>query len=205
MEQLKQQVVDLSDEDWRAFHAWVINDESWRRERGWLRDEGREEGRVEVVEELIDSGSVSGPAHITLEQYLAGEEAPEWVDPLTIHRDMYLIGWVISRAGRVWESTHRGLNHWEPGTVGVDSRIWRDVTDLRPPVVSDPPGGESPGDSPAEPESPVESVAEYHVGRDYAAGDRFTWQGRTYEVVQAHTSAAHWPPDAAHSLYKEVA
>lgn len=190
MDTLKQQVMDLSDEEWRDFHAWTLNDEAWRRERGWLRDEGREEGRVEVVEELVSSGAVSGPAYITRDQYLAGEEAPAWVNPLTIHSDMYLLGWVVSHAGRVFESQHRGLNHWEPGAQGIDSRIWRDITDLRDTPV-DPP--EQPGEAPP-----------YSVGIEYLPGSRFTYAGRTYEVLQAHTSAAHWPPDQAPSLYKVV-
>lgn len=44
----------------------------------------------------------------------------------------------------------------------------------------------------------------YAVGVEYLPGSRFTWQGRTWEVLQAHTSASHWPPDQAPSLYKAV-
>lgn len=37
-----------------------------------------------------------------------------------------------------------------------------------------------------------------------ASGDLLTYKGKTYRIVQAHTSAAHWTPDAVASLYTVV-
>lgn len=34
--------------------------------------------------------------------------------------------------------------------------------------------------------------------------ERYTFQGDTYEVIQGHTSAAHWPPNAVPALYRKV-
>ena len=47
----------------------------------------------------------------------------------------------------------------------------------------------------------------YQVGRDYAAGEYVTCginrtgDPQLYRVVQAHTSAAQWPPNATPALY----
>ena len=38
-------------------------------------------------------------------------------------------------------------------------------------------------------------------GHAYKIDDRFTYQGVEYRVIQNHTSAAHWTPDAVPSLY----
>lgn len=42
----------------------------------------------------------------------------------------------------------------------------------------------------------------YEVGKAYSIGDIFTYQRSLYEVIQAHTSQADWPPDTTASLYK---
>lgn len=50
----------------------------------------------------------------------------------------------------------------------------------------------------------------YDVGKAYVAGDVFTYgtnavgDPQLYQVLQDHTSAAEWTPDAAASLYKPV-
>lgn len=50
----------------------------------------------------------------------------------------------------------------------------------------------------------------YKVGKDYAAGERFTYgtnavgDPQLYSVAQAHTSAAEWLPDATPALYTPI-
>lgn len=50
----------------------------------------------------------------------------------------------------------------------------------------------------------------YEVGKAYVAGDVFSYgensvgDPQLYQVLQAHTSAAEWMPDASASLYKPV-
>lgn len=41
-------------------------------------------------------------------------------------------------------------------------------------------------------------------GVAYAAGDRLTYEGNLYKVLQGHTSQADWTPDKAPSLFAEV-
>ncbi len=50
----------------------------------------------------------------------------------------------------------------------------------------------------------------YVVGKNYAAGERFTYgtnavgDPQLYKVVQAHTSAAEWTPDTTPALYAPI-
>lgn len=108
---------------------------------------------------------------------------------------MYLRGDMVAHEGAVWRSEHRGLNHWEPGSEGVDYRIWRDVTlDVLPPKIPD---------EPADPDAPAE-VPAWREGISYAPGEQVAYNGVVYEVAQAHTSQADWTPDAVASLYRVV-
>lgn len=51
----------------------------------------------------------------------------------------------------------------------------------------------------------VELFAQYEVGKDYAIGDRFQYNGELYKVLQAHTSQADWVPGTGtESLYVRV-
>ena len=44
---------------------------------------------------------------------------------------------------------------------------------------------------------------EYKVDKAYKEGDKFTYQGKIYEVIQAHTSQTTWIPSETPALYKE--
>lgn len=51
----------------------------------------------------------------------------------------------------------------------------------------------------------VELFAQYAVGKDYAVGDRFQYNGELYKVRQAHTSQQSWVPGTGtESLYVRV-
>lgn len=43
---------------------------------------------------------------------------------------------------------------------------------------------------------------DYEVGQAYKIGDIFTYGGKLYEVIQAHTSQEDWKPDEVPALYK---
>lgn len=95
--------------------------------------------------------------------------------------DAYPKGATIVHAGRVRRSIIPA-NVWPPD---VYPQGWEDL---------------GPADGHPAPEPEPDAPA-YQVGVDYSIGDRFTFEGAIYRVIQAHTSAAHWPPNAAHSLY----
>lgn len=43
----------------------------------------------------------------------------------------------------------------------------------------------------------------YQVGVAYKVNDKFTHNGKVYEVIQAHTSQVDWLPESTPALYKE--
>lgn len=108
---------------------------------------------------------------------------PEYVQPLGAH-DAYPKGAYITFEGKVYKSLIPA-NVWTPAAY---ARGWEQVAGK---------------DVPAQPETPP--APEWAVGKAYAVGDLLTYKGKTYRIVQAHTSAAHWTPDAVPALYKVVA
>lgn len=48
-------------------------------------------------------------------------------------------------------------------------------------------------------------VTAWAVGVAYNVGDQVTYNGHTYQCLQAHTSQATWTPDVTPSLWQEIA
>lgn len=109
-----------------------------------------------------------------------------WVQPTGAH-DVYQRGAVVAHGGKVWESAHPA-NVWAPGGAGVPAGLWKDVTATAP--------------APAPTLTPT--AAEWKAGEALKVGDLRTYKGTVYKVIQAHTSAAHWTPDAVPSLYAKA-
>ena len=149
-----------------------------------------EQAQAEVVKELQDAGKLPLPDALTNEEELPEDvsDVPEWVNPGTDHSAMYREGDIVRYRDRIVRSTHSGLNHWEPGTLGFDGRIWEDIT----PVAAE----ENPATG--------ETITEWRPGIATTVGMKLTYDGTTYEVIQAHTTAAHWLPDALPALYKKL-
>lgn len=47
-------------------------------------------------------------------------------------------------------------------------------------------------------------MTEWRAGIAVKVGERFTYQGSTYEVLQAHTTQAGWTPSGVPSLWRKV-
>lgn len=195
---LQEDVMALHDEAFQEFKRWVNITETQRRKD--------DVAKAEFLDEMRADGVVESPAPPVDEADRHNVDAyPEWRNPGTTHALMYTRGDRVQHNGRVWESMTSGLNSWEPGGTGVYDFIWRDITDsLTPPEPEPdlPPEPEEPTDpeTPAEPVEPA--VPAWSAGVDYSPGDAVTYNGAVYVVLQAHTSADHWRPDAAHSLYQ---
>lgn len=159
----------------------------------------KESATAEVVSDLRDTGDIKGTAADTIENVLRGEASSNpadykpWQNPGTDHSKMYTYHQTVSYKGRIWTSETRNLNSWEPGTV--PSHIWRDVTD----ELED---ANKPADEVEE--TPDTSVKPFKAGLQVTPGDKVSFNGHTYEVITAHTTADHWPPDAASSLFKRI-
>lgn len=193
MDTLKSQIEAMTSEEWTDFLAWVVGPERQRREALPLIEETRAEDRDTLWEthpELRPDFETGAP-----EEVAEGTLFPAYVQPLGAH-DCYPLGAGVSEGGRNYVSLHPA-NVWPPSTPHPG--LWREV-----PVKAPDPAPEEPEEPSDETDSPVDDVPPYVSGVPYDAGSRFTWEGRTWEVLQAHTSAAHWPPDQAPSLYKAV-
>lgn len=112
-----------------------------------------------------------------------GEHRP-WTQPRGAH-DAYPRGAVVAHGGRVWESRHP-VNVWEPGGVGVDDRLWVDVTEDAP-----------------DPE-PMPDAPPFKAGEQVQPGDLRTYQGAVYRCLQAHTTQDGWAPPAVPALWAVV-
>lgn len=156
----------------------------------------KESATAEVVSDLRDTGGIEGPEADTIENVLRGEASSNpadykpWQNPGTDHSKMYTYHQTVSYKGRIWTSETRNLNSWEPGTV--PSHIWRDVTDEL--------------EDANKPEDEVEEggAKPFKAGLQVTPGDKVSFNGHTYEVITAHTTADYWPPDAASSLFKRI-
>ena len=156
----------------------------------------KEVATAEVVSDLRDNGDIKAPEADTIEDVLQGEASTNpadytpWTNPGTDHSKMYTYHQTVSYKGRIWTSETRNLNSWEPGTA--PSHIWRDVTDE---LVE--------ANKPAD-ETDTGGVKPFKAGVEVKAGDKVSFTGHTYEVITAHTTADHWPPDVASSLFKRI-
>ncbi|PZP00737.1 MAG: hypothetical protein DI609_05760 [Corynebacterium urealyticum] len=65
----------------------------------------------------------------------------------------------------------------------------------------EPEAGESTEDNPAEAEP---ATPEWKPNIAVKPGERKTFQGGTYEVIQGHTTQAGWEPPAVPALWKKV-
>ena len=186
MEELQKQVQALNATDWQQFLTWIVGDERNRREAQPAVDQAQ----AEVVKELQDAGKLPLPDALTDTEELPEDvsDVPEWVNPGTDHSMMYREGDIVRYEGRIVRSTHSGLNHWEPGTLGFDGRIWEDIT----PVAAE----ENPATG--------ETITQWAPGIVATVGMKLTYDGSAYEVVQAHTTQADWLPDALPALYKKL-
>ena len=186
MEELQKQVQALSAEGWQQFLNWVVGDERARREAQPAVDQAQ----AEVVKELQDAGKLPLPDALTDPEELPADidDVPEWVNPGVDHSAMYREGDIVRHNGRIVRSTHSGLNHWEPGTLGFDGRIWEDITPVA--AEEDPATGET--------------ITQWRPGIAATVGMKLTYNGTTYEVIQPHTTQADWLPDALPALYKRL-
>lgn len=109
-------------------------------------------------------------------------KVPEYVQPLGAH-DAYPLGFYVTQDGITYKSK-RSSNVWEPK---LHPDLWEQVDAADVPTPT-----------------PTPTPPAWEVGKVYATGDTFLYNGRVYRVVQPHTSAAHWTPGTVPALYTVV-
>ena len=186
VQDIQDQIRKLDDAQFQQLLAWVVTPERTRREA----QPAVEQAQAEVVKELQDAGKLPLPDALTNAEELPADvsDIPEWVNPGTDHSAMYREGDIVRYRDRIVRSTHSGLNHWEPGTLGFDGRIWEDITPAE--TTEDPATGET--------------ITQWRPGIAATVGMKLTYNGATYEVIQEHTTQADWLPDALPALYKRL-
>lgn len=107
-----------------------------------------------------------------------------WVQP-TDATNAYPIDWTVTYNGKTWKSLI-AANTTIPGDPADPQsyRWWQDMTPVPP--TSGPPAWSG-------------------AGVAYAVGDQVTYNGQTYQCLQAHTSQPDWTPDAVPALWQLVA
>lgn len=125
---------------------------------------------------------------VTLAEWLRGirsidgeaPQAQDWVQPAGAH-DAVRLGEYRAHDGTTWRSLV-DYNVWEP----AEGQLW---TEDRPTLDE-------------EPEEPVEH-APWQAGITVVAGERYTYGGRIYRVIQGHTTQAGWTPPAVPALFAD--
>lgn len=169
-----------------------------RRERPARAAEDK--ARAEIVAGLAENAPELVSAHVTLEEAKADpNKVPAWVNPGTAFLKAFRQGAVVKHADKYWLSETENLNTWEPGAEGVHATIWRDVThEVLPPAPKTDGSGKVIAQGTAD--NPFPFVA----GIQVKAGQYVLYQDQKYKVLQGHTLADHWPPNAAHSLFQKA-
>ena len=194
MTELQDSIRALSDADFRDLKLWIIGAETTRR----AQEPAVRAGQQEIIAGLQADGKLPKPEYTDVEDVTPETIFPDWVSPGTNHALMYPRGAVVQHNDRVWES-QLDLNHWEPGGVGVYDTVWLDITHLTEQrEAEDIEGEEDGGDA----EAPT--VTPFTPGLNVKEGDILEFEGDHYRVISPHTTASHWPPNEAHSLFEKI-
>lgn len=144
--------------------------------------------RLQTIESAPEQADRLADAYLHATGALAddGETVPAWL-PHTEAKMPYPKGAEVAHGGKTWRSLIP-RNVWEPGDT-ADPQSYRWWEDVSEPETEPEPGATPEWDG---------------AGREYAVGDRVTYAGSTYEVLQAHTSQPGWTPDAAPALWTKI-
>lgn len=116
---------------------------------------------------------------------LGREPGAPWVQPTGAH-DAYAVGNTVTHKGKLWESVI-AWNTTIPGNP-ADPQAWRWWRKVVPP----------------DPDPP--QVRPWKLGATFVQGERCTYGGKTYELLQAtHTVVdPGWTPPAVPAIWREV-
>lgn len=193
------QVQALPDAEFRDLKTWIITEETTRRAQEPAIKEAAREAKEEVVAEV--TGRLAEKDVKLKPPAKADTKVRPWKawHPLDTTTHFYY-GDLATHGDKTWrdvlDETRTQLNVWEPGAPGIDERYWVEETEAE--------AGESPAEPETESTEQPTTAPEWKPNIAVKPGERYTFQNATYEVIQAHTTAAHWPPDAVPALYKKI-
>ena len=211
MDTLKNTIRNLNTADWLDLLGWAVGKEKQRREAQPEIEQAVREQRAEDAAALWEQHPELKPAvqktpekpvATSVEDAASKVEIEAYRQPTGAH-DSYPKGAKFIYKGRVWESLMDGYC-WEPDAPGIDERFVVDVTDRFVKAAGEKPEAETPETSENTETSEQPTAPAWKPNIAVKPGERYTFQGETYEVIQGHTSAEHWPPNAVPALYKKV-
>lgn len=188
LKELKAEIEKLGAGDFGHIMTWISNEEAARRRNQPLV----EQTILDVVTSLQEEGVLEPPRAAVEADTLELKDVPVWVNPGVDHSKMYRPNAIVQHKGTPYISNHQGLNHWEPGAPGIDSRIWA--------VYTFPKAVEVEGST----DDPTPTTKVWAAGQAYKKDEEVRYNNDTYLILQDHTSADHWRPDAVASLYKKL-
>lgn len=203
LEEITTAIRQLDDQDFNALSDQMFIMREERRARPAV-EQAKREAEAETVTKIAQQLAEEHPELVEKPVVQTGGEVREWEPwhPLK-ESTHYRYGDKTSHNGKTWrdelDPTRTALNVWEPGAPGTDERYWVEETEPETTEAEDAPETTETGTAPETP-----TTTEWAPGINVKPGERYRFQGDTYEVVQAHQTASHWPPDAVPALYKKL-
>ncbi|GAB3946698.1 carbohydrate-binding protein [Corynebacterium tapiri] len=180
--------------------AWA---EVKRREAAPFIEEARAEDAVKLWEAhpelkpaVTTKPAPAKPTDSTLEQAAQAFYIPTWTQPTGAH-DAHPKGYLCVEDGKIWQALIEAVV-WSPTSPGMDERYWQDVTAK---YVN---AGEKPAEAPSSPAPSAPSNPAWKPGISVKAGDKYTYGGVLYQVIQAHTTQAGWAPPNVPALFQKA-
>lgn len=201
IQELQDQIEQLDDNDFRQLQAWVATTEKDRRAAQPAVEQAKQEAESETATKISQQLAEEHPELVEKPAVQTGGEIREW-EPWHPLRESthYRYGDLTRHNGKIWrdvlDPTGDKLNVWEPGSEGIDERYWVEETE---PETSETPETEENPETTERPDTPA-----WKPGIAVTPGQKYTYNGVTYEVVQAHTTQAGWEPSAVPALWKKV-
>lgn len=192
VQELQDQIRQLDDTEFQQLLAWVVTPERERRQA----QPAIEQAQADFITELQDAGKLEKPESVTEDQAKTdAAKVPEWKNPGVDHSKMYHQGDVVRYQGKLVRSTHKGLNHWTPGTLAFDGRIWEVIAET-----AETPEAEEDEENTEQPTAPA--YRQPSGGHDaYKQGDRVTYNGAVYEST---INGNVWAPDSYPQGWKKL-
>lgn len=173
LDEITTAIRQLDDTEFQELLSWAVTEEKDRR----AAQPAIEQAQADIVTELQDAGKLEKPEVATEEEAKTdAAKVPEWKNPGVDHSKMYHQGDVVQYQGKLVRSTRKGLNHWTPGVLNYDGRIWEIIEEAT--ETSETEGPET-NEQPAAP-----AYRQPSGGHDaYKQGDRVTFNGEVYESL----------------------
>lgn len=194
---------DIQKLDAAAFsdlRAWLLTEEDTRRANAPALEEAKRAQKAETVAAVAAQLARSDPKLTPPAK--ADEKVRPWkpwhpTDPST----QFYYGDLVTLDGKTYRNvndpTRTQPNVWQPGAEGIDERYWVEEV---PPADDTTPDA----DDTTTPDGTQDAPLPFTAGLALTVGQYVTDKGVTYKVIQAHTSAAHWPPADVPAMFQKV-